>query len=108
MNLKSSRKKLSKSTVSVKRPKVATELTFPSSWLSVIVKVAVGVGLGKSPSVLSSIEKGIRRAKKRMIQVPIKNGTIPFPITIKKGAARLLLKPAPEGTGIIAGGASEQ
>lgn len=68
-------------------------------------KGRVGVGLGKSPNVLSSIEKGVRRAKKHLIQVPIKNGTIPFPITIKKGAAKLILKPAPVGTGVIAGGA---
>jgi len=68
-------------------------------------KGRVGVGLGKSPNVTSSIEKGIRKAKKRLIEVPIKNGTIPFPVTIKKGAARLILKPAPEGTGVIAGGA---
>lgn len=65
----------------------------------------VGVGLGKSPNVISSIEKGIRKAKKTMITVPLKRGTIPFPITFKKGAARLVLKPAPEGTGVIAGGA---
>lgn len=65
----------------------------------------VGVGLGKSPNVLSSIQKGIRKAKKRLITVPLKKGTIPFAITIKKGAAKILLKPAPEGTGVIAGGA---
>ena len=65
----------------------------------------VGVGLGKSPSVLSSIEKGVRKAKKNLINVPLKGGTIPFEITIKKGAATILLKPAPEGTGVIAGGA---
>jgi small subunit ribosomal protein S5 len=68
-------------------------------------KGRVGVGLGKSPSVISSIEKGIKKAKKKMIEVPIKNGTIPFSVTIKKGAAKLILKPAPEGTGVIAGGA---
>lgn len=65
----------------------------------------VGVGLGKSPNVLSSIQKGIRKAKKHLITVPLKKGTIPFAITIKKGAAKILLKPAPEGTGVIAGGA---
>jgi small subunit ribosomal protein S5 len=65
----------------------------------------VGVGMGKGPDVLSSIKKAIRRAKKHMITLPLKNGTIPFPVEIKRGAARLILKPAPEGTGVIAGGA---
>lgn len=64
----------------------------------------VGVGLGKGPDVLSSIKKAVRRAKKHMIEVPLTHGSIPFPLEIKLGAARLLLKPAPEGTGVIAGG----
>lgn len=65
----------------------------------------VGVALGKGPDVLSSIRKGSRRAKKRMVAVPLHKGTIPFPMSIKRGAAKLLLKPAPEGSGVIAGGA---
>ena len=68
-------------------------------------KGQVGVALGKGPDVLSSIKKAVRRAKKKMIVVPLKDGTIPFPIQIKRGAARLILKPAPLGTGVIAGGA---
>lgn len=68
-------------------------------------KGRVGVGLGKGPDVLSSIQKASRRAKKHLITVPIKNGTIPFPVQVKKGAAQVLLKPAQEGTGVIAGGA---
>lgn len=64
----------------------------------------VGVGLGKGPDVLSSIKKAVRRAKKHMISIPLVKGSIPFPLQIKRGAARLLLKPAPEGTGVIAGG----
>src|SRR3990172_3981877 len=65
----------------------------------------VGVGLGKGPDVLSSIKKAVRRAKKKMITLPLVKGTLPFPIQFKRGAARLILKPAPEGTGVIAGGA---
>ncbi len=65
----------------------------------------VGVGLGKSSDVSSAIIKAVSFAKKRMIDVPIANGTIPRSIRIKKGAAEVLLKPAPAGTGIIAGGA---
>lgn len=68
-------------------------------------KGKVGVGLGKAPDVSSSIKKGVSIAKKHMIQVPIINGTIPFEFYIKLGAAKVLLKPAPPGSGVIAGGA---
>ena len=68
-------------------------------------KGRVGVGLGKAPDVLSSIKKGIKRAKKNLFKVPMKGTTIPHDVLIKFGAARVLLKPAPEGSGIIAGGA---
>lgn len=65
----------------------------------------VGLGLGKSADVAQSIAKAVLYAKRRMINVPIHNDTIPQRIIIKKGAAMILLKPAPKGTGIIAGGA---
>lgn len=65
----------------------------------------VGVGLGKSGDVSSSIRKGVTLAKKHAIEVPIINGTIPFEFYIKLGAAKILLKPAPPGSGVIAGGA---
>ena len=68
-------------------------------------KGRVGVALGKGPDVMSSIKKSVRKAKKRFIVVPLKQGTIPFAITTKYGAAKILLKPAPVGSGIIAGGA---
>lgn len=68
-------------------------------------KGRVGLGLGKAPDVLSSIRKGVRKAKNQMVRVPMKGSTIPFPMTLKWGAARIVLRPAPEGTGIIAGGA---
>lgn len=64
----------------------------------------VGVGLGKAKDVLSAIRKGVRKAKKKMISVPMNGTTIPFPIDVKLGAAKLLLKPAPKGSGVIAGG----
>ncbi|OGD85463.1 30S ribosomal protein S5 [Candidatus Curtissbacteria bacterium RBG_13_35_7] len=77
---------------------------------SVIVVVGdkkgrVGVGLGKARDVASAIRKGILLAKKRLITVPLIRGTIPHDIYIKRGAAKVLLKPAPEGSGVIAGGA---
>jgi len=67
-------------------------------------KGKVGVGLGKARDVQSSIRKAILYAKKHMIKTPIANGTIPHEIFIKLGAAKILLKPASEGTGVIAGG----
>lgn len=68
-------------------------------------KGRVGVGLGKSADISSAIMKGATAAKKKMITVTIVNDTIPHSITVKTGAAQVLLKPAPAGTGIIAGGA---
>lgn len=68
-------------------------------------KGRVGVGLGKAPDVSSAIRKGMSQAKKHMIEIPLIHGTIPFRIDIKLGAAKIMLKPAPPGSGIIAGGA---
>lgn len=68
-------------------------------------KGKVGVGLGKGPDVSSAIKKGVVFAKKHLIEVPIVNGTIPFGFNIKLGAALIMLKPAPRGSGVIAGGA---
>jgi small subunit ribosomal protein S5 len=68
-------------------------------------KGRVGVGLGKSKDVASAIRKGIAYAKKHLISVPLVKGTIPHDIRIKLGAAKIFLKPAPEGSGVIAGGA---
>lgn len=65
----------------------------------------VGMGLGKAPDVASAIRKGVALARKHMIRVPIVHETIPFQIHIKQGAAKILLKPAPKGSGVIAGGA---
>lgn len=67
-------------------------------------KGQVGVGLGKAQDVVSAIRKGIKKAKKKMITVPLNGTTIPFAITVKKGAGRVMLKPAPQGSGVIAGG----
>ena len=67
-------------------------------------KGKVGVGLGKAPDVVSGIQKAVLYAKKHMVVVPMKGTTIPYQIKSKYGAAFVLLKPAPAGSGVIAGG----
>ena len=63
----------------------------------------VGSGLGKANEVPEAIRKGIEHAKRNLIKVPILNKTIPYEVLGKYGAAKVLLKPASEGTGVIAG-----
>ncbi len=64
----------------------------------------VGAGLGKAHEVPEAIRKAVEQAKKAMIQIPILNNTIPYTVIGEYGAGRVLLKPASEGTGVIAGG----
>ncbi len=64
----------------------------------------VGAGLGKAQEVPEAIRKALENAKKEMIQVPILNNTIPYAVTGRYGSGKVLLRPAAEGTGVIAGG----
>ena len=68
-------------------------------------KGKVGVGLGKAADVSSAVKKANAYARKHMISVPMVKTTIPHEVRMKMGAARILIKPAPAGTGIRAGGA---
>ncbi|MBI5022975.1 MAG: 30S ribosomal protein S5 [Candidatus Magasanikbacteria bacterium] len=68
-------------------------------------KGRVGYGVAKGADVAMSVEKAVRQAKKRVFTVPLFHETVPHRIDAKFGAAKIMLKPAPQGSGIIAGGA---
>ncbi len=68
-------------------------------------KGGVGFGLGKAQEVPEALRKATDKARKNRIQIPLLDGTLPYEVLGKFGAGRVMLKPASEGTGIIAGGA---
>ena len=79
-------------------------LTFRATVLVGNGKGQIGFALGKGADVALSTAKAFRRARKNLVRVPIMNETIPFEVRAKSGAALVLIKPAPRGTGIKAGG----
>ncbi|MHB8834794.1 MAG: 30S ribosomal protein S5 [Candidatus Methylomirabilia bacterium] len=68
-------------------------------------KGKVGWGMGKANEVPAAIKKGVEKAKKGFITVPLSQNTIPHPVTGRYGAGHVIMKPASQGTGVIAGGA---
>lgn len=67
-------------------------------------KSRVGVALGKASDVMHAIQKGVKKAKKHLITVPLRGTTLPHELNVKFGSAKVVMKPAPLGTGVIAGG----
>jgi len=109
INLDQNQEKLEEKVIEVKRVSKKTKGGNKMRFTALVIvgnrAGRVGVGLGKSSDVSTAITKGVAIAKKKMIDVLIVNDTIPHSIAVKEGAAQIFLKPAPAGTGIIAGGA---
>lgn len=88
-----------------KKTKGGNKISFSALLVVGDGKGRAGMGMGKAPSVIDAIHKGIRKAKRNLIKIDLVDGTIAHEVMIKHGAAKVLLKPAPKGTGVIAGGA---
>lgn len=87
-----------------KKTKGGNRVSFSALGIVGDKKGKVGVGLGKAPDVASAIRKSFSRARKNLTTVCLKGATIPHQVYIKRGAAKIIIKPARPGTGIIAGG----
>jgi len=87
-----------------KKTKGGNQIHFTALVVSGDKKSRVGVGLGKAKSVADAIQKGIKKAQKSLIEIPIINGTIPGSIQLKFKGAIVLIRPGKAGSGLIAGG----
>ena len=88
-----------------KKTQGGTNVSFSALVVTGDKKGKVGLGLAKAPNVADAIKKAIRLGNRDLVQVPLSNGTIPYQTNSKYGAAKVLLRPAPKGTGLIAGSA---
>jgi|SRR5690625_2203722 len=106
--IKAGELELTEKVVSINRVTKATKGGRNFSFSALVVvgndNGVVGHGLGKAKEVQQAISKGIDNAKKNLIEVPLTNGSIPHPQQAKVSAAKILIKPAAHGTGVIAGG----
>lgn len=107
--IKSSEIELTENVVSIQRVAKVTKGGRTFSFSAIVVvgngEGIVGYGLGKAREVTEAIAKGVNDAKKSLVQVPIHRGTVPHEQEARYGGARVLIKPAAPGTGVIAGGA---
>lgn len=107
--IKSSEIELTENVVGIQRVAKVTKGGRTFSFSAIVVvgngKGIVGYGLGKAREVTEAIAKGVNDAKKSLVQVPVHNGTVPHEQEARYGGARVLIKPAAPGTGVIAGGA---
>ncbi len=87
-----------------KKTKGGNQIHFTALVVSGDKKSRVGVGLGKAKSVADAIQKGIKKAQKSLIEVPIIDGTIPSSVQLKFKGAVVLIRPGKAGSGLIAGG----
>ena len=87
-----------------KKTKGGNTIRFPALVVVGDKKGKVGVGLSKAGDVRNAIRKSITTAKKNMVEVPLKGTTVPYSVLEKFSAAKVMIKPAPPGSGIIAGG----
>lgn len=87
-----------------KKTKGGNQIHFTALVVSGDKKSRVGVGLGKAKSVADAIQKGIKKAQKSLITIPIVNGTISSAVTLKFKGAIVMIRPGKAGSGLIAGG----
>jgi small subunit ribosomal protein S5 len=108
-NMDNNFKELSETVIEIKRISKKTKGGNTIRFSALVVvgdkKGKVGLGLAKASDVSGAIQKSIAAAKRRMFLAPLKGTTVPYSVKEKYSAAKILIKPAPKGSGIIAGGA---
>ncbi len=111
-NQKDRKKRMPQSVIEIRRTSKKTQGGNRIGFTALVAvgdgKGKVGLGLGKASDVRSAIQKGVRIAEKKMVKIPQQKTTIPFSIEHKRKSTKILLKPAREGSGLIAGGPVRQ